>query len=332
MWSVPGGKRLRTIDFGVPSFWQVGPGRLFAQTPEGTPIESFAGGGLLRSWRLPDGEPEVLGHVDARKLGITSSFFEPHGRAWLYTKGTTVHTVPLPVDLGADRVFSRHGANVELGGFLGPDLLALHDASGENRILRFPENGPPVTTVIQKPGSAPAEVARNILRPIPSGRPVGRREAAALGHDRPPGSAAPGAATGGFLGSIWPRPRPRGSHCCGVDSFREPADFLAGASALAQRRRLAQAVSPLCLQPRQPMAGHGHELWGKTNPSLASTWHRFQRDQDARPAPRSAPGRDVGHGVRPTGPLLDCRKIWRGQHLDRPPRRLPASKALGGLE
>ena len=153
-----GRQKLRTIDFGRPSLWQVGPGRLFAQTPEGDPIESFLGGGLLRSWRLPDGEPEELGHVDARKLGITSAFFEPHGRAWLYTKGTTTHTVPLPLDLAADRVFSRHGANVELSEFLGPDVLALHDESGENRLLRFPENAPPVTTVVPKPGSAPVEV------------------------------------------------------------------------------------------------------------------------------------------------------------------------------
>ena len=158
VWSLPGGKKLRTIDFGRPSLWQVGPGRLFAETPEGAPIESFLGGGLLRSWRLPDGEPEVLGHVDARKLGITSAFFEPHGRAWLYTKGTTTHTVPLPLDLAADRVFSRHGANVALSEFLGPDVLALHDESGENRLLRFPENAPPVTTVVPKPGSAPVEV------------------------------------------------------------------------------------------------------------------------------------------------------------------------------
>ena len=53
----------------APSLWQVGPGRLFAQTPEVAPIESLSPGGLLRSWRLPDGEPEVLGRVDARKLG-----------------------------------------------------------------------------------------------------------------------------------------------------------------------------------------------------------------------------------------------------------------------
>jgi WD40 repeat protein len=155
VWSVPGGQKLRTINFGTPSWWQVGPGRLLAETPE-NPAEP-KGALLLRSWPLPDGEPEVLGHVDRRRLGITSSFFEPHGRAWLYTKGTTIHTVPLPVDLGADRVFSRHGASIGLSQLLAPDLLALRDKSGENRLLRFPENGPPVTTVVPKPGSAPVE-------------------------------------------------------------------------------------------------------------------------------------------------------------------------------
>ena len=47
VWSLPRGTKLRTIDFGRPSFWGVGSGRLFAETPEGAPVESFVGGGLL---------------------------------------------------------------------------------------------------------------------------------------------------------------------------------------------------------------------------------------------------------------------------------------------
>jgi WD40 repeat protein len=172
VWSLPGGTKLRTIDFGTPSFWQVGPSRLFAETPEGTPAQPFVGGGLLRTWRLPDGEPEVLGRVDGTKLGISSSAFEPHGRGWLYTKGAITHFVPLPVDLGADRIFSRHAANVGFSGSLGPDLLALHEETGDNRLLRFPEDGPPVTTVVPKPGSAPAgvfpESSTRWVRGVPS--------------------------------------------------------------------------------------------------------------------------------------------------------------------
>jgi WD40 repeat protein len=171
VWSVPGGKKLLTIDFGTPSWWQVGAGRLFAQTPEGGPVKPYARL-LLRSWLLPDGAAEVLGRVDAKKLGRTTSLFEPHGRAWLYTRGTTTHLVPLPVNLAADRVFSRHAANVRLSGSLGPDLLAQHEETGENRILRFPEEGPPVTTIVPKPGSAPAgvfpESSARWVRGVPS--------------------------------------------------------------------------------------------------------------------------------------------------------------------
>ena len=312
VWSLPGGTKLRTIDFGRPSLWQVGPGRLFAETPEGAPVESFVGGGLLRSWRLPDGEPEVLGHVDARKLGITSSFFEPHGRAWLYTKGTTTHLVPLPVDLRSrSGLQPSRGERRALMQFLGPDLLALHDESGENRLLRFPENGPPVTTVVPKPGSAPAEVLADVLRSMDPWPPLGRREAPALGHDRPPGSAAPGAATRGFLVRCLARPRPRGSHRCRDDSRHEPADFLAAASALAQRRRRVQGVSrPLAFSPDSRWLATA--AGGQTTPSLASTGHRFQRGQDVRPAARSGLQRDVGHGVRPTGPLPDRRRHTPG--------------------
>jgi WD40 repeat protein len=155
VWSMPQGKKLRTIDFGAPSWWQVGAGRLFAQTA----LPSQAGVLELRSWRLPDGEPEALGRIDKAKLGITSSFFEPHGRAWFYTMGKTTHLVPLPVNLQADQTFSRHAANVECYALYDrPGLVGQHDETGENRLLFFPENGSPVTTIFPKPLSAPPDV------------------------------------------------------------------------------------------------------------------------------------------------------------------------------
>jgi serine/threonine protein kinase/WD40 repeat protein len=155
VWSMPAGKKLRTIDFGAPSWWQVGAGRLFAQTA----LPSPAGVLELRSWRLPDGEPEALGRIDKAKLGITSSFFEPHGRAWFYTMGKTTHLVPLPVNLQADQTFSRHAANVECYALYDrPGLVGQHDETGENRLLFFPENGSPVTTIFPKPLSAPPDV------------------------------------------------------------------------------------------------------------------------------------------------------------------------------
>jgi WD40 repeat protein len=65
------------------------------------------------------------------------------------------------VNLAADRVFSRHAANVTFSDgllLLGPDLLAQHDETGENRLLRFPGDGSPVTTIVPRPSSAPARV------------------------------------------------------------------------------------------------------------------------------------------------------------------------------
>jgi WD40 repeat protein len=155
VWSMPAGTRLRTIDFGGPSQWQIGHGRLFAMTE----VASSPGVLDLRSWRLPDGEPEFLGRVDAAKLGMTSAAFEPHGRGWLYTVGTTTHFLALPVGRGGDQVFSRHAANVKLYCLYGrPGLLGQRDEQGENRLLFFPENGPPVTTILPKPASAPQSV------------------------------------------------------------------------------------------------------------------------------------------------------------------------------
>jgi WD40 repeat protein len=169
VWSMPEGKSEGVLDFGAPSFWQVGPSRLFAETPEGASVGPFLGGGLLRSWRLPDGGPEVLGRIDARKLGITSSAFEPYGKGWLYTKGRTTYLRPFPADRTVDRVFSRHDADVSLGGFLRPDRLFERDAAGEIRVWSFSEDGAPSSRTIAKPGTAPT----NTL-PAPSGRWVAR--------------------------------------------------------------------------------------------------------------------------------------------------------------
>jgi WD40 repeat protein len=118
----------------------------------------------LRSWRLPDGGSEALGKVDAKKLGVTSSRFEPSGRGWLYTVGTTTHFLPLPVGIAGDQLVSRHVAKVLFDPFgllflpSRPAHLSQHDESGENRLLLFPKNGPPVTTILPRPASAPPGV------------------------------------------------------------------------------------------------------------------------------------------------------------------------------
>jgi hypothetical protein len=271
VWSLPGGTKLRMIDFGAPSLWQVGPGRLFAQTPVAPSSAPFLGGGLLRSWQMPDGEPEVLGRIDAQKLGSTSSLLEPHGRAWLYTKGKTTHLVPLPVGSGRDRVLSRHGADVsflskqQLEQQLDRDLLTLHSEAGENQLLLFPDTGPPIATDVPKPDSAPASVfaerSGRWLHNVPfTDARLRLWDAGAF-----PGGAAAGPAPRGIVVRSSLRLRLRRSDRGRDDSRPEPVDVLGTSRDLAERGRRAQAVHPRNrLQPRQPLACH---QLGRRSPS-----------------------------------------------------------------
>ncbi len=172
VWKLPEGKKLRTIDFGAVSYWQVGPGHLFAETPESASSEEYAGSRLLRRWSLPDGEPEVIGRIDSQKLGMTSSAFEPRGRGWFYTVGKTTWFMPFPLGCRGDEVFSRHQANVEIFSiYRRAEVLGQHDDSGENRLLFFPESGAPLTTILPKPISAPVSVFAVTSREWVSGAP-----------------------------------------------------------------------------------------------------------------------------------------------------------------
>jgi hypothetical protein len=105
VWSLPKGERVRTIDFGQESWWQAISGRLLAYTSNATP--DGHGHELLRSWRLPDGEAEGLGHVDLAGLGASEAVFEPDGRHLLYVKGRDVFARALPAGSSPDRSFDR---------------------------------------------------------------------------------------------------------------------------------------------------------------------------------------------------------------------------------
>ncbi len=163
LWSLPEGKRVRTIDFGGPGSWQVGPRLLLAATLESGSTEK-PDLGLLRSWALPEGEPVVLGRVDWRELGTSTSFFEPDGRSWLYAKDRDLFSRPLPVGSGPDRLFARLGAELE-DFWLSMDWLALADRSGETHVWSYPTEGPAREVEIPKP-----DTASYGMRPDPSGR------------------------------------------------------------------------------------------------------------------------------------------------------------------
>jgi WD40 repeat protein len=173
VWSFPEGRQIRTIDFGQDTVWQVGAERLLAQTFEHDVSGSWVFAGpkvlLLRSWRLPDGESEVLGRVRLPPE-VRESFFEPGGHAWVYAKGRAIYRIPLP--LADDRpaeILSRHGEGAGLFYFPGhPRRLFSWDRDpGEIRIWSFAKGQPELIKHIAKPETA-SEVFW--LEPDPSGQ------------------------------------------------------------------------------------------------------------------------------------------------------------------
>jgi hypothetical protein len=150
----------------------VGPELLFAETLESGTYED-PGTGVLRSWKLPDGEAVILGDVDYERLGAKHSFFAPDGKSWLYTKDNNLYSRPLPVGAGQDSLFARLGGEV---GDFNPDLdqMVVADKSGEIRIWSYSSNGVAQERVIRKPDTAPSGAhSRKSIAPVildPSGR------------------------------------------------------------------------------------------------------------------------------------------------------------------
>jgi WD40 repeat protein len=157
VWRFPGGEKVRTIDFGGPSYWQVGGNHLRAEV-----VETDAASGhevyRLRSWGLPDGDPRELGRVDWSALGASESTLLPNGKDWLYAKGESVYLRPLPAGSGKDdRLLGRHPTEVE-GIYplqVDPAQVYSRDRAGEIRIWDFSKEEPKLAKVISQPEGEP---------------------------------------------------------------------------------------------------------------------------------------------------------------------------------
>ncbi len=165
VWRFPEGERVRTIDFGGLSFWQVGPDTLLAVTQEDVPGREVW---RLRSWRLPDGDARELGRVDwsAPAFGGMNAFV-PSGKGWLYAKGRSVYLRPLPAGSGRDdRLLGRHPTEVASLWPLWGDPVQVYslDRAGEIRIWDFSQNEPKLAKVI------PRQEGESQRVPDPSGR------------------------------------------------------------------------------------------------------------------------------------------------------------------
>jgi WD40 repeat protein len=221
VWRLPEGERVRTIDFGGPSFWQVGPDTLFAETQEDVPGRQVL---RLRSWRLPDAEPHELGRVDSR-LAPFANAFVPNGRGWLYPKGESIYLRPLPAGSGRDdRLVGRHPTKIAEFWPLWGDPVQVYsaDQAGEIRIWDFSEEDPKLAKLIPRQEGEPVRV------PDPSGRWALSSLAHAAG---PIGSYGSGRQARVWDLDAWPEARPltlrrSGSWNGAISAFHPRGDWL----------------------------------------------------------------------------------------------------------
>jgi WD40 repeat protein len=176
VWSLPQGRRVRTIGFGRHSQWHVWSSSqlLCAETEDGG-----SGGVLLRSWRLPGGEGVRLGRVAPRQdapLGMIA----PDGRSWLAPGDHEITMLPLPVGSGRSRRLAPLEAKLvwPLYAVSSPDRLVATDEKGTVHVWSFPLGWPESAVKITRLERRPEGW------PDPSGRWLaGYREAASRQHE-----------------------------------------------------------------------------------------------------------------------------------------------------
>ena len=173
-WAIPGGRLVRTIDFGGPtSYWWAHGETLFAAVRENDAETGHVISHLF-SWRLPDGERKALGSIDRTALGSTFSRFDRDGSGLFYGKGNEIFYRPLPGGEGVpDRLVGSHDNKAASGlTRTEPGRLWTRDAgTGEMRQWDLTQGEPILTAVIPALESAPEG-----RLPDPSGRWVRDRD------------------------------------------------------------------------------------------------------------------------------------------------------------
>ena len=161
VWSMPKGSLVREIDLGGTGGWQVGDTHLLARIVE-TDIASEEKHFRLRSWKLPDGEPEELGVTTDRGI------FDRDGRRFIYVSGDSVNSRPLPITAGVrDTMIARHSPGVVRVRFWRrPNGLYSEDSSGEIILWTTAEG----TSAPGRRLRVPATDASVDLIPDPGGR------------------------------------------------------------------------------------------------------------------------------------------------------------------
>jgi DNA-binding winged helix-turn-helix (wHTH) protein/WD40 repeat protein len=180
LWSIPEGKPLRTIEFGSPGYWSVGGGRLFAQIDVG---EGAGGQTLLKSWRLPDGQEELLDSLSAAALaGVSGLLAAPDGSGWVVARGSTVSLRPFGQG-GPEKLLDALQGDASVEPFGDRGVLVL-DQSGNARLWSFGSDGPSRMWAVRRPiGAAsalPDSAGRRFGSPDPDSQSFRVWERAAL--------------------------------------------------------------------------------------------------------------------------------------------------------
>jgi len=156
LWALPEGREIRSIDLGMPRWWQVGENQLFTDhLITGSDGEQIM---RLHKWTLPEGSEQDLGSLEWTRLGTWMGRFTPEGDAYLYVKGDSLYLRKLPMGGAVDRLLSRLGSNVSWFGFSGFRKFWARDAGGLIRAWDFAGSRFKNPVDIPKPETAPAMI------------------------------------------------------------------------------------------------------------------------------------------------------------------------------
>ncbi len=157
VWSAEG-KRLRTIEFGAPTRWQVGKEHVFGTTEEGRRGEPRAAAAVVAAAGRR-GEHRSAAFPGALVGPPAPTAFLPDATGFAYVRDRTLFVRSLAAGtVGEARLVGRHGADIDwLGADAGTwDRLLSHDKSGETRIWTAAPGRLELERVIPRPATAPS--------------------------------------------------------------------------------------------------------------------------------------------------------------------------------
>jgi len=167
IWSIPGGKELRRMEWEGPGWWRVRRRRLY-----GGPVRTRSDGHEIfevKSWELPDGVEQSLPPFDWTEV-FGKSPFSPLVKGGLFAGGPFLFSDGLPVSDGDIQFLKTRAARLSALGSMGPDGYWLSEKGGSVYAWSYPDSGSARVVEWKKPAKAEGS-----LIPERSGRWLWRR-------------------------------------------------------------------------------------------------------------------------------------------------------------